>query len=89
MEIPDGGFVGHNDEFPFEAPESGYQPAVEFAFQQGQTEWRTDLKTNYYIKFGNPPKYGRIELDTSIMMAGARLIYAINPDGSRYLEPKK
>jgi hypothetical protein len=88
MEIPDGGFVEHSDEFPFEAPESGYQPVVQFDFQQGLTDWTNELKKSYYVKFGRPPKYGRLQLDTSIMMAGARLTYAINPDGSRYLEPR-
>ena len=44
MEIPDGGFVGQNDEFAFEAPESGYQPVLQFDFQQGQTNWATMLK---------------------------------------------
>jgi hypothetical protein len=88
MEIPDGGFVEENDEFPFEAPESGYQSTVEFKFQQGQPNWTKDELQDYYIKFGNPPRYGHLHLDTSIDMSGARLTYAINPDGSRYLEPK-
>jgi len=43
MDIPDGGFVEENDEFPFEAPESGYQSIVDFAFQQGQPNWTTDI----------------------------------------------
>jgi hypothetical protein len=86
MEIPDGGLVEENDEFPFEAPEGGYQSIVGFDFQQGQN-WATNLKKDYYIKFGNPPRYGRIHVETSIM-SGTSLQYAINPDGSRYLEPK-
>lgn len=88
MEIPDGGFIKQNDEFPFEAPESGYQPVVEFNFQQGQTDWVENLKKNYYIKFGNPSRYGLLRLETGISMGGAILTYAINPDGSRNLEPK-
>ena len=88
MEIPGGGFVECNDEFPFEAPETGYKPAVAFNFQAGETNWMTNLSKDYYIKFGNPARYGRLHLETSIMMSGARFTYAINPDGSRYLEPK-
>lgn len=88
MEIPDGGFVEENDEFPFEAPESGYKSVIEFKFQQGQPDWTTDVLRDYYIKFGNPPRYGHLHIDTSIDMTGARLTYAINPDGSRNLEPK-
>ncbi len=87
MEIADGGFVEQNDEFPFEAPESGYQPVVQLDFRQGQTNWTTQVSKDYYIEFGRPPRYGRLHVETSIMMKGARLTYAINPDGSRNLEP--
>ena len=87
LAIPDGGFVEQNDEFPFEAPLTGYQPTVEFNFKQGQTNWTTDLIKDYYIAFGNPRRYGRIHIDTSIS-SRTILNYAINPDGSRYLEPK-
>jgi hypothetical protein len=86
MTIPDGGFIEQSDEFPFEAPASGYQPTIQFAFQQGQTNWAINLNKDYYIKFGNPPLFGRLHLETSIDMSGARLTYAINPDGSRNLE---
>ena len=88
MEIPDGGFVEESGEFPFEAPESGYQPVVAFDFQQQQSVWATDVRKDYYIKFGNPPCYGHLHVDTAIHMTGARLTYAINPSGSRNLEPK-
>lgn len=88
MEIPDGGFVEQNDEFPFEAPENGYQPVVEFNFQRGGTNWADGIRKDFYVKFGNPPRYGRFRLETLIEMAGARFTYAINPDGSRYLEPR-
>jgi hypothetical protein len=88
MEIPDGGFVEQNDEFPFEAPQGPYQPLVQCDFQQGQTNWATRLSKDYYIQFGHPPRYGRLHLETSIMMNGARLTYVINPDGARDLEPR-
>jgi hypothetical protein len=87
MHIPDGGFVEQAGEFPFEAPESGYQSVIEFDFQQGHTNWATDLKTNFYIKFGNPPRYGRLQVETGISYGGASINYAVNPKGSRNLEP--
>lgn len=87
MEIPDGGFIEENDEFPFDAPGNGYQPVVQFNFQKGQPNWTWNLEGNYFIKFGNPPRYGYFHLETSIG-SGVRLTYAINADGSRYLEPK-
>jgi protocatechuate 3,4-dioxygenase beta subunit len=88
IEIPGGGFVEHHDEFPFETPETGYEPVIQFIFQTGQPDWATAIRKDYYIKFGNPARYGRLHLETEITMAGARLTYAINPDGSRNLEPK-
>lgn len=88
MEIRNGGFVEHNDEFPFEAPENGYQPVVDFDFKLGETNWTTMLERQYYIAFGQPRRYGWLKVETRIGSGGARLTYAINPDGSRYLEPK-
>lgn len=86
MEIPDGGFVEQNDESPLEAPEDGYQSAIDFKFQKNDPNWAKDLDKNYYIKFGNPARYGRLRLKTSISMGGAILTHAINPTGSRNLE---
>jgi hypothetical protein len=87
MSIPDGGFIEQDDEFPFEAPESGYKPSVEFEFRAGETNWTQNLHKRYYIAFGEPPKYGWIDVETGIYR-GVSLSYAINPSGSRYLEPK-
>ena len=88
MSIPGGGFIEENDEFPFEAPESGYQPTIEFHFKAGEPDWTDTIHRSYYIAFGQPRKYGRLDLDTQ-MYWGTRIIYAINPDGSQYLEPKQ
>lgn len=87
LSIPDGGFVETTEEFPFEAPESGYQPVVEFKFQKGDANWTERLDKTFYIAFGIPRKYGRIHVETS-MTTGTILEYAINPDGAQNLEPK-
>ena len=87
MSIPDGGFVEQDVEFPFEAPETGYQPIVQLDFQAGQTNWTTNLRKDYFVKFGQPPRYGRLHLETDIMSGSARLTYSVNPNGSRNLEP--
>ena len=85
LTIPDGGFVETSEEFPFQAPESGYQPTVDFNFQKSDPNWTERLDKTYYIAFGNPRKYGRIHVQTSIS-SGTILQYAINPDGSQNLE---
>ena len=66
MEIRDGGFVEQKGEFPFQAPESGYQHVLQFEFQQGQTNWATGFKKDFYIRFDNPPRYGRFQVQTDI-----------------------
>jgi len=88
LSIPDGGIVEHSDEFPFEAPESGYKPTIDFHFKRGETNWMEVIRKEFYIAFGQPRKYGRLKLQTGIDR-GVYLGYAINPDGSRYLEPKE
>jgi hypothetical protein len=87
LAILDGGFVETSDEFPFEAPASGYQPVVEFKFQKGDPNWTEQINKTFYIVFGEPRRYGRIRVETT-MTTGTILEYAVNPDGSRNLEPK-
>jgi hypothetical protein len=86
LSIPDGGLIEENDEFPFEAPESGYKTEIDFDFRAGDTNWTTTLQKHFYIKFGQPPKYGWVSVDTAIDR-GTYLRYAVNPDGTRNLEP--
>ena len=86
--VPDGGLTEQHDEFPFEAPALGYQRSIEFKFDRDSTNWISVFKKDFYVVFGQPPKYGRIHVETGPSTPGARIEYAINPDGSRYLEPK-
>jgi hypothetical protein len=89
MKLNDGGFLEENEEFPFSPPESGYQSVVTYNFNEAQTNWTTELKKDFYIKFGNPPLYGQLEVETSSFQNTVILTYVINPDGSRNLEPKQ
>jgi hypothetical protein len=88
IKIPDGGLVEHKDEFPFAAPKTGYQPIVEFYFTKESPDWVINFKKQFYIAFGNPRLYGWLNVQTQISTDAIRLEYAINPDGSQYLEPK-
>jgi hypothetical protein len=87
LAIADGGFIETSEEFPFQAPESGYQPVVEFNFHKDKPSWTEHLDKTFYVAFGNPRRYGRIHVVTS-MTNGTILDYAISPDGTRNLEPK-
>jgi hypothetical protein len=87
MTIPDGGLVENQSEFPFEAPETDYQPTVELRFSQGATNWATHIKKIYYIALGQPTEYGWLRVETDLSQQSVFLTYAINPTGSRNLEP--
>ncbi len=87
MSIPDGGLVENQDEFQFEAPESGYQPTVGYDFTKGETNWTTHAIKQFYITFGQPRKYGWLRIESDIAQETIFLTYAINPTGSRNLEP--
>lgn len=88
LSIPNGGFVAQDDEFPFEAPTSGYAPKIEFHFRPTDRNWTDSIEGQYYIAFGNPRVYGHIKLASGVYR-GVTLEYAINPTGSRNLEPKQ
>lgn len=89
MKISEGGLIEENQEFPFNPPESGYQSAVTLSFQKGQTNWTQHILKDYYIKFGTPPLYGQLQVETAIDQTTVILHWVINPDGSRNLEPKQ
>lgn len=88
MSISDGGFVENEDEFQFEAPETNYKPTVEYHFTKGETNWTTQFVGKYYIAFGQPRKYGWLRIESNLAQETIFLTYAINPDGSRNLEPQ-
>ncbi len=85
--IPDGGLIENNDEFQFEAPEAGYQSVVELHFKKSETNWITHFAKNYYIAFGKARTYGWVNVETELSQQSVFLKYAINPNGSRNLEP--
>jgi len=87
MSIPDGGLVENQDEFQFEAPESGYQPTVEYDFTKDETNWTTQVSKQFYIAFGQPRKYGWLRFESNLAQETVFVTYAINPTGSRNLEP--
>ena len=87
MSIPSGGFIGQDDVFPFDAPETGYQSTVDLNFVKDDPNWTTHVVTNYYIVFGQPQKYGWLRVEADIAQETVFLKYAINPTGSRNLKP--
>jgi len=87
MSIQDGGLVENQDEFQFQAPDANYQPTAECHFTKGDANWTTQVVKNYYIMFGQPRKYGWLRIESNLAQETIFLTYAINPTGSRNLEP--
>jgi hypothetical protein len=86
--IPSGGLIENQDEFQFEAPDTNYQPSVECHFAKGETNWTTQVTKQFYIRFGEPPKYGWLRIESNLGQETVFITYAVNPNGTRNLEPK-
>jgi hypothetical protein len=84
--VPGGGLIEHNAEFPFEAPKDGYQPSVGFDMPTNAPDWKPLIEKSYFIEFGSPPRYGRIQVQINGGSQKASVSYWVNPSGSRNLE---
>jgi hypothetical protein len=87
ISVPGGGLVEHDLEFPFDAPEGGYQPRIDFSMPAGAPDWKRGIDKNYFIQFGEPPKYGRIQLSINGGSLKITLDCSVNASWSRNLEP--
>lgn len=86
LSVLGGGLIEHDQEFPFEAPESGYRPEMEWNFAKDGTNWVAIFKKEFFIKFGTKPYFGRMRVRTSAFDTAMFIEYAVNPNGSRNLE---
>ena len=87
----DGGLVAHSEEFPFEAPEMGYLPAVRVSRSARDSGWQEGFEGRFFLRSRNGRIHARIELRISPCPRGAPptvtvLDYHLNPSGSRNLE---
>jgi hypothetical protein len=88
VSIPGGGAITNNDEFPFEAPEKGYVPSLEIAMPANVPDWRDTVELKFYYHLANG-LYGRMTFTMVAFNQHFCMIdSALNPTGSRNLEPK-
>lgn len=88
VEIPDGGFVENQDIYPFTAPDSGYVASIDLhmSLELGQ-QWRSYIDKTFYFCYGQPRRYGRMQLRTDGDRQIVFVDYFLNPTpGSRNLE---
>ena len=86
ISAPGGGLIATDEEFAFLAPESGYQPSVVIDMPATNQVWQGELRTKYYIQLPGG-KYGRIDFYLLPYNGVFTVQSAINPTGSRNLEP--
>lgn len=86
LRVPDGGLIEHTQEFPFEAPNDGYTQRIIFEMLAEAPDWKRSVEKTYFIRFGSPPKYGRIQIRLNGASQKVLLHYAVNLSGSRNLE---
>ena len=87
LNISDGGFVEAHEEFPFEAPETVYEPTFEVNMPASLGDaWKVSAEKTLYFVYGNPKKYGRLNLRTDGNSRYIFIDYVLNPSGSRNLE---
>jgi hypothetical protein len=89
IEGANGGIIESNDEFMYQAPESGYQPRYEYTMSPTNPNWRETVKKNFYVKSRNGQVYGRMEVEVIASYKDKAVFnvkYYANPAGSRNLE---
>jgi hypothetical protein len=85
-----GGLVEANNPYPYEAPEIGYQPMLEFGQAKDVPNWTRKLLQTFYVHTAKG-NYGRISVDLTTDSdraegTGLSVETWMNPSGSRNLE---
>lgn len=86
LTVPGGGLVETLEEFAFLAPESGYQPSIVIDMPATNQVWQGEIRSKYYMQLPDG-KCGRIDFYFSPFNGVFTVQSAINPTGSRNLEP--
>lgn len=85
-----GGLIGEMDDFPYLAPESGYEAAVTIHMLPTNPAWTSVLKTNFYFTSRNGQVFGAIGMTVRPVYNDRSSIFiesSANPNSSRNLQP--
>jgi hypothetical protein len=86
LSVPSGGLIEQVEEFPFDAPETGYQSTISFEMPATAADWKRTIEKGYFIRFGSSPLYARIQIHINGASQKPSITYVVNPSGSRNLE---
>jgi hypothetical protein len=87
LSVLGGGLIETGEEFDFEAPQVGYQPSIVINMPATNQNWRGEIRSKYYIQLPDG-KYGRFDFYLLPRNGVFEVQSAINPTGSRNLEPQ-
>jgi len=91
IEIPNGGLIVSNDEFMYEAPESGYQEFFKVEMSKTADGWKSTLDQSFYIQLENGKYFGTLTVHLLTFHSPPPIVLnldmTINPNGSRNLQP--
>jgi hypothetical protein len=92
IEVIGGGLVeaAPDDEFMYLAPESGYEPRFEAKFNPDDADWKREVDKRFFIRSRAGQVYGRVQVtvySTYNVHSAIEVNYAVNPNGSRNLQP--
>jgi hypothetical protein len=82
-----GGFLETHEDFPFEAPETGYQEKYTIDMSAAlRNQWKVAADQTLYFVLAEPKRYGHLSIRTDGNSRYIFLEYVINSTGSRNLE---
>ncbi len=90
IEAIGGGLLESDDEFMYLAPESGYEPKIEMQLDPDNSDWKGEITKQFFIRARNGQVYGRVQVTIYSIYnvhSAIEVNYAINPNGSRNLQP--
>ena len=87
LTVSGGGLAETPEEFAFQAPENGYKPSLVIDMSVTNQPWMGEVRSRYYMQLPDG-KYGRFDFYFSPFNGTFTVQSAINPTGTRNLEPK-
>jgi len=89
LSMAEGGLVETKDQFPFEAPTSGYVSSIKINDDNlDPNVWQGGVKKTYYFYLPSTNTYGRLSVDKVASLSFVTLSYVYNlTPGNRVLEP--
>lgn len=92
IEVVGGGLAeaAADDEFMYLAPESGYESKFQMELHPDDSDWKGEIDKQFFVRSRNGQVYGRIQVTVYAVYnvhSAIEVNYAINPNGSRNLQP--